>query len=376
MSFFQKRPVAVAVMVAAIIAGILLGQARKPADTGKPSTAVVGTYTYTMDHAGVLSDDTMEYIDAMNTSLFAQTGAQLLVVTVDNTGSKTTEQYAWDLGNQYQVGDADRDNGLVLLLALENIAQNGLIGDYWMVTGDGLAGNDYELNNILWYYMEEDFAAGDYDAAVYKTVEAYMEYLADYYDVTVRENYVPAVRENFSTGSGYYTETTGSFTPGFGSVLGRLILILIILLVIWVIVDRMRYNRYRRRYMVPGMGIPTRRYYPVFWGRTVQRRRRPAPPPKSNRRPPNPPSGGMGGGRRPPTGTTTRRPPTGGRGGSSFGGGSFGGGGFSGGRGSFGGGGSFRGGGFSGGRGSFGGGGSFRGGGFSGGRGGFSGGRR
>ena len=145
MNFFRKQSVARAVMIAAIILGVLLGQARKPADTGEPSTAVVGTYTYAMDHAGVLSDKTMEYIDAMNTSLFAQTGAQLLVVTVDNTGTMSTEEYAWDLGNRYQVGDEHLDNGIVLLLALENIAQNGLVGDYWVVTGDGLAGQDYEL---------------------------------------------------------------------------------------------------------------------------------------------------------------------------------------------------------------------------------------
>lgn len=37
MKVFQKRPVAAIVMVLAIAAGILLGQARKPADTsGRP----------------------------------------------------------------------------------------------------------------------------------------------------------------------------------------------------------------------------------------------------------------------------------------------------------------------------------------------------
>ena len=372
MNFFRKQSVARAVMIAAIILGVLLGQARKPADTGEPSTAVVGTYTYAMDHAGVLSDKTMEYIDAMNTSLFAQTGAQLLVVTVDNTGTMSTEEYAWDLGNRYQVGDEHLDNGIVLLLALENIAQNGLVGDYWVVTGDGLTGQDYELNSILWNYMEEDFAKGNYDAGVYKTVKAYMDYLSDYYGVSIRENYVPAVRDTYSAGNGYYTQNSGYMAPTFGSVLGRLILLLIILLVIWIIIDRMRWTRYRRRYMRPGMGIPTRRYYPIVWGRPVRRRRPAPPPPRNNRRPPNPP-GGFGGSYRPPT----HRPPSGGRGG--FGGGGSFGAGSSAGRGSFGGGGSFRGGGFSGGRGgSFGGGGSFRGGGFSGGRGGggFSGGRR
>ena len=195
MKIFEKRSVAAAVMVLAIVAGVLLGQARKPADTSAPSTAVVGTYTYTYDHAGVLSDKTMKHIDAMNTSLFAQTGAQIMVVTVDSTGGTDIVQYATDLGNRYGVGSAERDNGLVIVLALEDIAQNGLKGDYGVSGGDGLYKYGQELTSLLYAYMEEDFAAGDYDAGVEKTFDAYIDWFADFYDVTIKENYIPAVRE-------------------------------------------------------------------------------------------------------------------------------------------------------------------------------------
>lgn len=370
MKIFQKRSVAAVIMVAAILAGILLGQARKPLDTGEASTAVVGTYTYTYDHAGVLTDGTMEHIDAMNTSLFAQTGAQIMVVTVDSTNGTDIVDYAADLGNQYGVGSAERDNGLVMVLALEDYTASGLKGDYGIAIGDGLYQYGDQLTSLLYEYMEDDFAAGDYDAGVEKTFDVYIKWLADYYDVSIRENYVPAVRETYSAGDGYYTRNTGYVAPAMGAVAGNLILILVVLLIIWVILDAIRYNQYRRRYMRPGMGIPTRRYYPVFWGRP--RRRRPPPPPR------NPGPGGFGGGPRPPrSGGATRRPPSGGQNRRPPSGGSFGGGGsFSGrsggSRGSFGGGGSFSG--RSGGsRGSFGGGGSFSG--RSGGsRGGFSGG--
>ena len=373
MKVFQKRSVAAAVMVLAIAAGILLGQARKPEGLGQASTAVVGTYTYVYDYAGVLTDKTMTYIDEMNTSLFAQTGAQIMVQTVDSTDGTDIVDYAANLGARYGVGSAERDNGLVLVLALEDLADNGLVGNYGIAGGDGLYKYGNELTSMLYVYMEEDFAAGDYDAAVRKTVKAYMDWFADLYGVTVRENYIPAVRENFSAGSGYYTETTGAVAPSTGSVVMQLILVLVVLLLIWMALDRLRYNRYRRRFLMPGMGIPTRRYYPVFWGRP--RRRKPPRPPRPPRSGgPKPPSGGT----RPPSGGPSSRPPhprTGGSRGSFGGDGSFGGG-FGGSRGGFGGGGSF-GGGFGGSRGGFGGGGSF-GGGFGGSRGGggFGGGRR
>ena len=90
MKVFEKRSVAAAVMVLAIVAGIVIGQARKPADTGEASTAVVGSYQYIRDTEGVISEKTAQYVDAMNASLFAQTGAQIAVEVVDTTGAGDT----------------------------------------------------------------------------------------------------------------------------------------------------------------------------------------------------------------------------------------------------------------------------------------------
>mgnify|MGYP006987702640 CR=1 FL=1 len=55
---------------------------------------------------------------------------------------------------------------------------------------------------------------------------------------------------------------------------GSLVSGVVVLLVLWVILDGMRYSRYRRRYLRPGMGRPTVLYYPIFWGRP----QRPRPP--------------------------------------------------------------------------------------------------
>ena len=379
MKVFQNRAVAAVVMVLAIAASVAIGQVKKPDLSVEPSTKVVGSYTYVYDEAGVLSDKTMEHIDAMNASLFAQTGAQIMLKTVDSTGGQDILDYAIDLGNQYGVGDAERNNGVVMVLALDNISASGLQGDYGVVVGDGLTDYGNAFSSMQYQYLEDDFAAGNYDAGVKKTADAFFDWFADYYSVSIRENYIPATSRNYSTASGYHTETTGYVERSTGSILGGFVTLMLVLLVIWMILDAMRWSRYRRRYLQPGMGIPTVWYRPVFWGHSWYR---PRPP----RRPPTPPRGGrgprppMGGGPTPPRGGSF-----GGSRGSFGGGGSFGGSGrpSGGSRGGFGGGGSFggsRGGSFGGSRGGFGGGGSFggsRGGGFGGSRGGgFSGGRR
>ena len=346
MKFFQRRAVAAVVLILAIAVSVAIGQAKKPDTSEEASTAIVGAYTYVYDHAGVLTDGTMEYIDAMNTSLFAQTGAQILVDVVDSTGGADILDYAVELGNTCGVGSAERNNGVVMVLALDNISQNGLPGDYCVVVGTGLEAYADDFVSMQSYYLESDFAAGDYDAGVRAAFDAFISWFADFYGVVIREGYIPAARETYSSGNGYYhTEIRGYAAPAAVSLLIGIVVIVGVLLIFWVVLDGFRYARYRRRYLRPGMGRPTVLYYPVFWGRP-----RPPRPPGRPPRPPRRPSpgGGAFGGSR----------------GGLFGGGSFGGRGGS--RGGFGGG-AFRGGG---GRrgGAFRGGGGRRGGGFRGGR--------
>ena len=354
MKFLQKRPVAAVVMVLAIVAGILIGQARRPDETAQASTSVTGSYQYVMDSQGVISQDTMAYIDAMNASLFAQTGAQIAVEVVDTTGTESIADYTAREFDRLRVGSAERNNGVLLVLALENMYNGAPVGDYYMGWGSGWSSSEQQaLQSILWSYMEADFAAGDYDAAVRTTFDALIDYMAEGYGVTVKENYIPAVPESYhAVSGGYESVSTGYFAPTLGTLVFDLVMLVAVLFVVWIILDGVRYSRYRRRYLQPGMGRPTVLYYPIFWGRP-RRYRAPRPPRPPRRPPPRGP--------RPPQGPA-------GFGGGGFFGGGFGGGSFGSGagRGGFGGG-SFGGGA---GRGGFGGG-SFRGGA---GRGGFGGG--
>ena len=94
MKIFEKRSVAAAVMALAILAGVLLGQVRKPADTSAPSTAVVGTYTYVYDHAGVLSDKPLfVLINSYTTGLAPSVLGYLLNILV---ASKYGGKCTWD----------------------------------------------------------------------------------------------------------------------------------------------------------------------------------------------------------------------------------------------------------------------------------------
>lgn len=374
MKLFEKRSVAAVTLVLAIVVSIFIGQAKKPDDLSPPSTSLTGSYTYVLDEEGVLKDKTKEHIEAINVSLFAQTGAQVAVEIIGSTGSTDIADYTEQEFNRLGVGSAERDNGVLILLALDNYYMGQPGGDYYTGYGSGFSSNEGQtIVSLVNGNLESDFVRGDYDDGVRAAFDAVTDYLADGYGVTVKENYIPVVQDTFSSqAGGYETHTTGHVERSGGSILGGLVVLLVVLLVIWLIADWLRWSSYRKRYLRPGMGFPTVWYRPVFWGRswwrTARTPRAPRTPPRSGPRPPRggsnnrrPPTGGFGGSSGSFRGGT-RRPTGGGR--SSFGGGSFGGGG---GRSGFGGG-SFGGGG---GRGF--GGGSFGGGG---GRGGFGGGGR
>lgn len=335
MKFFQKRGVAIAVLILAILASGAWGLHKAPVvstpEGGEkldPSLSTAAFTQYVRDEADILSDKTEEAVGLYNANWDKMFGSIMAVVAVQS--SDDLENTAYDYAEAMQLGT----NDAILLIAKQQ-------QDYYLVA----SGDFYDLlsslsQSFVASCMEDGVQKGDYDAAVRSLCAALHVELSQQYQQSEAALDEAASRVMF-------------------------IMILVIFFILWIALDGMRYRRYRRRHMMPGMGIPTVVYRPIFWGRRPPRGPR---PPRSGG--PRPPYGGgnSGGNRRPPQ--PPRRPSSSG---GSFGGfGSTGRGGGFGSGGSFGGFGSSRGGGFGGG--SFGG---SRGGGFGGGgRGGGFGGRR
>ena len=116
---------------------------------------------YVADYADVLSSDTENYIVQQNEALWEATGAQLVVVTVDFLDGMYSDEYAAEIFHSWGIGDADANNGFLLLLSPGE-------GKGWAMVGRGLEDSltasklDGWLNDYFW----DDFDAGNYDAAV------------------------------------------------------------------------------------------------------------------------------------------------------------------------------------------------------------------
>lgn len=332
MKFLQKTWVAVTITALMIAAAVGIGLAKGSSPAAQVTTDLdtslnTGGYSqWIWDEAEVFSDAQEEQLCLFNANWIERYDSLIAVAAVESV-SGNIDDYAYDLGEE--IGLSSTDAILVLDVGAK---------DAYLAAGPDYPMTDSEITSYLNGYLYDPVMDGQYGRGVVELFNAVNGYYLDHYGLG-------------------YLEQGG--TGDSGAVFSFIVL-LIFVLVVCSVLDRRRYDSYRRRYY--GVPNPPFVFRPIlFWHgprSSWYRRnwRRPPPPPKS-------PSGGSGG-------FSGFNGPRGGS--SSFSGGSRGGG--------FGGstsrrGGGFSGGGFSGGsRGGFSGG---RGGGFSGGRGGgFSGGSR
>ena len=129
---------------------------------------------YVYDGANVLDYETEGHIVFCNRALYDDCGAQIVFVTVDTIGNETMEDYCLALFNDWGVGDARKQNGFVVVLAIDD-------DDYGWMPGTGLdlelsAGTVHQLADE---YLEPDFADRDYDAGARKFFDALFERIAD-----------------------------------------------------------------------------------------------------------------------------------------------------------------------------------------------------
>jgi len=242
MCLLKKRPAAAVIMVLAILAGIALGQARKP--TGE--AAIVGDFTYVVhNEGGAIRQETAEYMEQMNESLFAQTGAQIVVDVVKTTGSDDIAGYAEELFTRMGIGSRERNNGILLVLALENLYHGVPDGDYYVAWGAGFSGSQQDrIETIVLDTLEVGFAAKRYDEAVRETFDELVYYLEDLYHAAVTPGVLPDTSGTYNAISGGYGSTAGAGSSGIATMVlfSGLLVLIFLLLMLWIIGDAFRYR--------------------------------------------------------------------------------------------------------------------------------------
>lgn len=120
---------------------------------------------YVTDNADVLSP---EFEDMLNLKLKdVDESAQIAVVTVQTTEPMVIEEYTMELAERWGVGDAEKDNGIIFLVAIEDRKTR-------IEVGTGLEGviNDAKAGRILDDYVLIYFKDDNWEEGLNSGVDA------------------------------------------------------------------------------------------------------------------------------------------------------------------------------------------------------------
>jgi len=107
------------------------------------------------DQVGVLDGDDIAQINAIGDAVHAQRGAELAVVVIATTGGKDLRRFATDLFNRWGLGHRDRDDGVLILLAVDDRGAELILGD-----GVDDPGRQQAADRIMQQQMVPAFRSG------------------------------------------------------------------------------------------------------------------------------------------------------------------------------------------------------------------------
>lgn len=145
----ERKRVRLILILCVILCPILLGAAPSHTDT-----------FYVNDYADVLSDEAESHILSTAVELEKQTGAQVVVLTVNSLDGADISDYAVEVFRSWGIGDKKENNGVLIVLS---------VGDreMWISSGYGLEGTltDTRLGQMrdayaIPYYRNDDFETG------------------------------------------------------------------------------------------------------------------------------------------------------------------------------------------------------------------------
>ncbi|GEP75967.1 TPM domain-containing protein [Staphylococcus carnosus] len=188
---------------------------------------------FVQDHADIVSQKDKDDIVKKGQKLQDGTDADILVMTMKSIGNTPREDYAYEAGRHYKVGDQKHNRGIVILVNLDNGNENNNRG-VQVAVGDGLEGvlNDAKVGRLI----DEKFSP-----YAKKAIEADSKAESKQYYSQGITNLYNAIWDEIAKAYGYDgkhfkekapKETDHSGSGGFLESFGAIFVIVIIILII------------------------------------------------------------------------------------------------------------------------------------------------
>lgn len=119
------------------------------------------------DEAQVLSAQTISFLEQSLRQFEDSTSNQIAILTVNSLEGESIDQFGIRVAEAWKLGTKDKDNGVILLIAIEDRKMR-------IEVGQGLEGPlpDAICNRIIRNEMAPSFRRGDYDTGVVAAIDA------------------------------------------------------------------------------------------------------------------------------------------------------------------------------------------------------------
>jgi uncharacterized protein len=213
---FKSKLIAVIIALSALLASL-----------SAPALAFIDASEefYVNDRAEVLSSETEENIISKNLLLEEKTGAQIVVATVRYLEGYYCDEYAVTIFNDWGVGDADKNNGMLLLLATEEKKA-------WLTQGSGIKkdfSSDY-IDKLMDKYFWDDFDNKEYDKAVTSLFDELIDWYEDEYNIKISSSSAKKVSKAAANGIQATVNTVKTVAGGLGKATVAVVVIVFVLI--------------------------------------------------------------------------------------------------------------------------------------------------
>lgn len=139
------------------------------------------------DFADVISPQDEDTIFSLGVQLQEKTGAQAVAVTVPSLDGRDIREFGVELGRDWEVGQKEKNNGVMLILAIED-------REVSIEVGYGLEGGltDIETGIILDKYATPHLSKDDYSTGMVEAYKAIVNEVYIEYGMEPSEGYIPA----------------------------------------------------------------------------------------------------------------------------------------------------------------------------------------
>ena len=136
-----------------------------------------------IDQANLLSPDVKKDIDGILKKQEKETSNQIVVVILNSLNGYTIEEFSYQLGRFWGIGQKDKNNGILLVVSMEEKKVR-------IEVGYGLEGalTDKIAHEIINYTIKPNFKANQYELGILKAINEIMAAIKGEYQVKAKSN--------------------------------------------------------------------------------------------------------------------------------------------------------------------------------------------